>query len=39
MKTWMVVLGVVGLILTAGVMTVWVTGDPRCLLMKCVLVK
>lgn len=39
MKPWMVILGTVGLLLTAGVLTVWVTGDPKCLLMKCVLVK
>ena len=39
MKPWMVILGAVGLLLTVGVLTVWVTGDPKCLLMKCVLVK
>ena len=39
MKTWMLVLGLVGLVLTAGVMTVWITGDPRCLFMQCLLVK
>jgi hypothetical protein len=39
MKTWMLVLGLVGLVLTAGVMTVWITGDPRCLFMQCLLAK
>ena len=39
MKVWMFILGFVGLALTAGVMTVWMTRDPRCFFMQCLIEK
>lgn len=39
MKIWLYVFGAVGLLLTVGVMTAWITGDPRCFFMQCAIAK